>query len=138
MVYLMTKNGYVGDVFQALLTALSDQNMKNELRHNESLTVKAFSSLLWCAIIFKLDNATKRLYEQGYQREDILNLFKIIENGFLKETRFLDNPKSELTRYTFVNFYWFNVHFYRKYCQVTLNLLESKSCYFLVVIHRWD
>jgi len=48
---------------------------------------------------------TKRLYEQGYQREDILNLFKIIENGFLKETRFLDNPKSELTRYTFVNFY---------------------------------
>ncbi|TRU01383.1 MAG: hypothetical protein EWV62_02270 [Microcystis aeruginosa Ma_OC_LR_19540900_S633] len=26
--------------------ALSDQNMKNELRHNESLTVKAFSSLL--------------------------------------------------------------------------------------------
>jgi len=42
----MTKNGYVGDVFQALLTALSDQNMKNELRHNESLTVKAFSSLL--------------------------------------------------------------------------------------------
>ncbi|CCH92390.1 hypothetical protein MICCA_2210005 [Microcystis aeruginosa PCC 9432] len=45
------------------------------------------------------------MYEQGYQREDILNLFKIIENGFLKETRFLDNPKSELTRYTFVNFY---------------------------------
>jgi hypothetical protein len=33
--------------------ALSDQNI---LRHNESLTLKAFSSLLWCAIIFKLDN----------------------------------------------------------------------------------
>ncbi|MDB9509112.1 hypothetical protein PN502_19040, partial [Microcystis aeruginosa CS-338/01] len=29
---------------------------------------------------------TKRLYEQGYQREDILR----IENGFLEETRFLD------------------------------------------------
>ncbi|CCI18635.1 hypothetical protein MICAF_4220005 [Microcystis aeruginosa PCC 9807] len=26
--------------------ALSDQNMKNELRHNESLALKAFSSLL--------------------------------------------------------------------------------------------
>jgi hypothetical protein len=36
---------------------LSDQNMKNELRHNESLALKALSSLLSCAIIFTLDNA---------------------------------------------------------------------------------
>lgn len=99
MVYLMTKNGYVGDVFQALLTALSDQNMKNELRHNESLTVKAFSSLLWCAIIFKLDNATKRLYEQGYQREDIINLFKFIDWLMSLPTELEQEFQQELNQY---------------------------------------
>ncbi len=31
--------------------------MKNELRYNERLALKAFLSLLRCAIIFKLDNA---------------------------------------------------------------------------------